>query len=225
MENVVLLHGLARTSNSMALLALALQRAGYNVTNLSYPSSKDRVETLAEGALSPALSQLTGKVHFVTHSMGGILLRSWLRDNRPEELGRTVMLGPPNQGSEIVDAFVDLAPFEWINGPAGMQLGTESQLLANLGDVDFELGVIAGKLPLNPFYAAIIEGENDGKVSVASTKVEGMSDHLVLNASHTWMTMNPLVMAQTMNFLAEGRFDADMTYAEALIKTSIMSGA
>jgi hypothetical protein len=213
-ECVILLHGLARTAGSMSVLEEALQAAGYHVANIDYPSRHFPVAELAPRAVEEGLSQCATAnakaVHFVTHSMGGILVRYHLRNNRIENLGRVVMLAPPNQGSEVVDNLRDTPGFAMWNGPAGLELGTdENSMPARLGPVDFPVGVIAGTESVNPMLSRLLPSPDDGKVSVERTKVEGMTDFVTVSATHTFIMRNDEAIRQTLSFLASGSFVRD----------------
>lgn len=210
MECVVLLHGLTRSSNSFYVMAKQLTACGYTVVNHGYPSTKFDIETLAKDNLPKALAKCppnATKIHFVTHSMGGILLRQYLSTTSIEKLGRTVMLGPPNQGSETVDKLKSWRLFQVLNGPSGCMLGTdENSVPIRLPSANFELGVIAGTRTINLFLSSLIPGKDDGKVSVERTRLKGMADHLALPVTHPMMMLNRRVIEQTKAFLKHGKF-------------------
>jgi hypothetical protein len=209
-ECVVLLHGLVRTDASLNKMASALSSAGYATININYPSTKQCIESLADRAVNSALSQCPNgaKVHFVTHSLGGILVRQYLSVNTIENLGRVVMLGPPNQGSEIVDSLKNVPGFERIHGVAGVQLGTDGKSVPNiLGPANFEVGIIAGTRSVNPILSTMISGKDDGKVGVDRTKLVGMTDHISLPVTHPFMMRNKTVIRQVIHFLKNGQFE------------------
>lgn len=220
-ECVILLHGLGRTSRSLNKMAHALQAAGFRAVNLDYPSRKRTIEELApetiERGLSRCAQMQARTVHFVTHSMGGVLVRYYLSRHRPENLGRVVMLSPPNRGSEAADHLRNKALYKWLNGPAGQQLVTGPEgLPEQLGPVNFPLGVITGNQHsfFDAWLADVIPGADDGKVSVERAKVEGMADFLVLPHSHPFIMNAQEVIDQTLHFLREGRFGARPPSAE-----------
>jgi len=204
---VILLHGLARTAFSMRKIEAAL-KDDYRVINNSYPSRKHSIETLANLVIPAALESCTDAptVHFVTHSLGGILVRQYLSQHSIENVNNVVMLGPPNNGSAIVDYFQSSQLLNWFfdkaNGPAGGQLGTNpASKPIELGPVDFNVGVIAGNVSYSPLFSKVLDGEDDGKVSVNSTKIKGMKDHITLPVNHTFMMDNEDVVRQVRYFL------------------------
>jgi hypothetical protein len=209
-ETVVLLHGLARFWFSMSELEEALLARGYRVVNVDYPSTQYSISALAErlaAEIDDCCAARNAPVHFVTHSLGGILVRGYLARHELEPLGRVVMLSPPNQGSEIVDALgEDVLAF--VLGPAGGELGTDPDhsVPRQLPPVDFELGVITGSEVRNPIGAWLIHEDSDGTVSVESARVSGMTDFLVLRESHTTIMQSPEVAEQVLHFLERGRF-------------------
>lgn len=206
-EIVVLLHGIGRSSGSMKAAATDLADQGYAIFNVDYPSRSHSIAELAAWLHQQLLNQGASgfsKLHFVTHSMGGLLVRALVKQARPENLGRVVMLAPPNQGSEVADFLAENFLFQMIYGPAGQDLKTGNEAF---GAVDFPLGVIAGTTSIDPISAFILTGPNDGKVTVENTKVEGMTDHLTLPVNHTFLMRNKTVLQQVAHFLATGSFD------------------
>jgi pimeloyl-ACP methyl ester carboxylesterase len=208
-ELVVLVHGLGRSDRAMRPLAKRLEAAGYEVHALRYEStgkSPDALVSDLEQQLSRCCTS-AGRLHFVTHSLGGILLRAQLAEQPPAALGRVVMLAPPNHGSELADRVRSSPMLSVLLGPTALELGTGEQSLPNrLPAASFEVGVIAGTDSWNPIGSHMIPGEDDGTVSVASTKLEGMRDFLVLPVSHTAILRSGEAADQTVLFLRTGHF-------------------
>lgn len=210
-EHVVLLHGLCRTRASMVKMEKALKAEGYTVSNIGYPSRTASIEELSEVAVARGMREGreagASKVNFVAHSLGGILIRSYFSRHSAERVGRVVMLGPPNRGSELVDRMGTWPVFRRINGPAGLELGSGGDSTPNrLGPPRFSCGVIAGNWTINWINSSMITGPDDGKVSVERTRLEGMADHVVLPVTHPYLMKNRRAIEQTIRFLKEGRF-------------------
>ncbi|WP_445365824.1 esterase/lipase family protein [Microbulbifer sp. ANSA001] len=206
---VILLHGLAKSDSSMAKMERAISNAGYKTVNVDYPSTKFPIEKLAGKAIAPALDACTGEneINFVTHSMGGILVRQYLSKVNIENLNRVVMLGPPNKGSEVVDKLGNFPGFQFAFGDAGLQLGTGAMSVPNkLGKADFDVGIIAGTRSINLLLSQMIPETDDGKVSVSSTKLEGMNDHLEMPVTHVFMMKDKKVISQVLHYLEHGAF-------------------
>lgn len=202
---------MARTSLSMGKAGKLLAAYGYKIINVNYPSRKMEIEPLALEYIARALrecdSSQTRKIHFLTHSMGGILVRYYLSAKNIDKLGQVVMLAPPSQGSEIVDKLAAWPLFYLLNGPAGLQLGTDKDSLPNaLGPVNFPVGVIAGDRSVNPLLSLIIPGVNDGKVSVNRARVAGMRDFIVMPYSHSFILRREQVIKQALHFIQQGCF-------------------
>lgn len=209
-ETVILLHGLTRSSTSMNKMAKALRTEGYQVINVDYPSTTATIEELTVQVFKSIEPQLKDSetIHFVTHSMGGIILRQYLQEHDIHNLGRVVMLAPPSRGSEVTDKLGSIFLYKWINGPAGNQLGTEtSSLPLRLKAPIFELGIIAGDRSINPILSMLIPGPDDGKVSLARVKPESYTDYRQVHATHPCMMRNNAVITETKYFLKHGAFE------------------
>ncbi|MFC1660118.1 esterase/lipase family protein [Gemmatimonadota bacterium] len=209
-ETVILVHGLGRTSVSMSVLASRLTVAGYRVVKFGYPSRSEPIEALVDrlgDALRECCAVPEDTVHFVTHSMGGVLVRTYLAERPGSFEGQVVMLSPPSQGSELVDAFADSPLLRMFLGPSGARLGTDSTGIASeLGPIDFNLGIITGDRSINPIGSWLIPGPDDGKVGVSRAQIEGAADFLVLPATHTFIMNRGDVAEEVVHFLREGRF-------------------
>jgi pimeloyl-ACP methyl ester carboxylesterase len=214
-ETVVLLHGILRRKVDMTLIAHRLESEGYHVINLGYPSREKSIEELRDHihAQLSAMDEFNNasKVHFVTHSMGGLVARHLIHAHRPANLGRVVMLSPPNQGSELADFMLDhprlQSVYKKLYGPAGKQLTTNF----NHGipdSVDYPLGIIAGTGATNPLTKRILgPNDNDGTVSVERMKIDGMADIIEIPAMHSFMMFKVKIIDQTVHFLKHAKFN------------------
>jgi len=209
---VILLHGLGRFRQSMRRLEQHLKDLSYTTINLAYPSTTKSIETIAETYLARAVQGCESgggvKIHFVGHSLGGLIVRQYLQRHSVPAGSRLVMLSPPNQGSELVDLLIQIPLYRWITGPAGQEIGRGPESVVNrLKPVGIDVGVIAGNLSINLLFSAFMDGPDDGMVSVKSTMLPEMRDFIIVPNTHTFIMRDPLVIRQVAHFLKHGRFD------------------
>ena len=211
-ECVILLHALARTTYSMSSMTTYLQKSNYIVINQAYPTTRKSINAMANEDVPSMVSQCQQykprKIHFVTHSIGGIVLRAYLQNNKLSNVGRIVMLAPPNHGSRLADVFHRNLLFKIITGPAGQELTTHQSSTPNSLDqeIKYDVGIIAGNFSFNPLMKFFFHDDNDGKVAVSSARIRGMKDFIVLPVSHTFMMSNVLVLKETLHFIQYGAF-------------------
>lgn len=211
-DTVVLLHGVGHSKWNMYWVERALRKEGYDVVNISYPSTKYDIKALT-GIIDERLENVweaSEKVHFATHSMGGLVTQHYLDTYRAtipsEKLGRVVMIAPPNGGSEVADFLKNFAPYQWSFGPAGQDLTTEKRRESQVTPY-YDLGIIAGTKHW-PYVVAnfVIPGAHDGRVTVAKSKMDGMKDHITMHATHSFISWKPSVHKQIVSFIKEGHF-------------------
>ena len=210
-EIVVLLHGIGCTPRSLGRIERRLRHAGFRTANIAYPSRRMNVAHLADFVAdvlkARKLCEEGVRLHVVTHSMGGLVAAHLLDKHIPAaRIGRVVMLAPPIGGSEVADALSGLTLYNWFYGPAGLELTTTSDVLADIR-VDYSLGIIAGNGGwFYPSGRLWIAGAHDGRVSVERTRLAGMTDHLVLPLTHSLMPVSRRVQKQVLHFLETGAF-------------------
>lgn len=211
-DYVVLLHGIGRSASAMEKMAKDLRARGYTVLNINYESRKYDIPTLADrmhADITALNADKTRKINFVGHSMGALVVRAYIKNHRPENLGRVVAIGSPNKGSEVADFLNNFGLYDSFYGPAGQQLTTAYGISNVLGKPDYEVGVIAGDRTIDPLSTLIIPGADDGKVSIESTHIDGEKDHIILHANHATMPMNAAVIIETAHFIRYGFFKRD----------------
>lgn len=209
-EGVVLLHGIFRTHRSMKGLERHLNANGFQVLNIGYASTRLTLEDIVT-SLHPRISEFAAHcpapLHYVGYSMGGLVVRAYLHRYAPLRVGRIVMIGTPNHGSEVADFLQHWWLYRKLYGPAGQQLITCQESFSHLfGDTPGEVGIIAGRFRLDPLGNYLIRKEHDGKVSVESTRLEGMKAHTIVPVSHSLMPHSRTIWRLTQRFLQLGQF-------------------
>ncbi len=210
-HHVIILHGLGMNRLSMSGVAHHLSKNGWQAHNISYPSLNKGFEEIVIDHIAPAVAAIDAdSIDFVGHSMGGLLIRLYALRYGVQRIRRAVMLGTPNHGSQVADVMRGYAAFQWFAGAVGQGLTTAAEgIHAQLPPVNFDCGVIAGDsgfLNLGTTYLADIPRPNDGIVSVESTRVAGMKDHVVVSAEHSQMILSPAVWQLAAKFLTDGKF-------------------
>ncbi|WP_140987071.1 esterase/lipase family protein [Asticcacaulis tiandongensis] len=209
-EQVILLHGLAESALHMQALEWDLRAAGYGVRNLDYPSTRFDPQTLAENYIRPVIREYASaaKLHVVTHSLGGLLARYCLQQERPANMGRVVMHAPGNHGSPMLELHRRVPLLQALMGPSLMASGVGDESFAHqlTTEIDYELGILAGTVSTDPLANLVLQWPHDGKLQIEDTRLDGMTDFALIPASHDVISFHPLSLWQTRHFLKTGRF-------------------
>lgn len=212
--HVVLLHGLGRTSASMRKVRRALEQAGLKTHSWAYPSRHHRLQGHVEAFRQWLSDQdFDGPVHFVGHSLGGLIIRGTLATDPPVAVGKIVMIATPNQGAGVVTRHGNNRFSRLVFGQPLEDLSESSEALKTLGVPEAKIGIIAGIQPFH-FFNPIswvnlfhISGhEHDGTVEIHNTYLAQASDTIAIDAHHTFICDHPEVIKQTLYFIANGHF-------------------
>ena len=219
-ETVILLHGIGHTKWNMYFVETALKKQGYETFNITYPSLTKGIDGISdflhERLEMGEIWNKDQKVHFVSHSMGGLVTSHYLNKYEDkiekENVGRVVMIAPPNKGSEIADLLKDFLPYKMIYGPAGQELTTKHQA-NNVKKPYYEVGIIAGTKGWPYLLGNMnLKGKHDGRVALENTKLDGMQDHVEVKATHSFIVWKPSVHQQVIRFLENGSFKRAIPY-------------
>ncbi|NGX55793.1 MAG: hypothetical protein K1060chlam5_00020 [Candidatus Anoxychlamydiales bacterium] len=205
-ETVVCIHGFYRSKLNMIIIAKAFRKKGYDVLNYGYPSRKKKIEDLADDLVEKLIliskKNPSSKISFVTHSMGGLVLRSAVnKTNCPMQakIGKAVLLAPPNKGAIIAR---QLKKYRLARLFFGKKAGRELMNYENFDHLgifpkEIDVLVIAGNSGINP----LIGKENDGKVAVEETCLSTSHKHIVIKSGHALIAYNKNVIRHAMNFI------------------------
>lgn len=208
---VILVHGLIRSSRSFDVMARRLESKDCTVVRFDYPSTRNSIPATA-WCLSQVIESLEGidTIDLVVHSMGGLVLRCYVRDFGDERIRRAVMLGVPNHGAKIADRWHNNPIYRAVYGPAGQQLTSEDEgLVADLPTPEFEFGVIAGGRGGLKGFNPLLSGDNDSTVTVRSTRLKGASDFLLQPVIHSFLMSDRRCVEAVDTYLEHGRFDLE----------------
>ncbi|AMN47790.1 hypothetical protein ACG33_11920 [Steroidobacter denitrificans] len=205
---VILVHGLWMSGLELGIIKRRLEAGQLRAVIFSYPTLRGSMREHARSLLRFARAQRAQTLHFIGHSLGGLVI---LRALESEDLtpGRVVLMGTPSQGSRAAREIARRLPFgRRILGPALYQECIEpADIPPRQWSGHREVGVIAGsmRLGLGRLFAGL-EGEHDGTVRVEETRLPGAKDHIVIATSHTGMLLSAEALQQAVHFLRMGTF-------------------
>jgi len=206
-KGVIVIHGIIRSSKSFGRMTAKLKQCGYEVFPFDYPSTRIQIPEAAE-YLHRVINSLEGteQIDLVVHSMGGLVVRSYLAKHHDRRIRRMVMIGVPNRGARMADRMKQNVIFKTVFGPAGQQLvSNPNGLVGKLPTPDFPFAIISGARGSMNGYNPLIPGDDDGTVGVASTRLPGAADFMTVNALHSFLVYRDDVIGATAHFLQTGR--------------------